>query len=92
VVITKAREARQRLKQAERKLKFFISWWTWLSGEDGGGGEVATRLIVAIRTELEVVHTKRVAELAAVEADRQAYERVWNGPTPPKARTLIQEM
>lgn len=88
-----AREARQRLKRAEKKLLFFVSWWTWLSSDDGDGGEVATRLLAAARTEIEAVHAKRIAELSAVEADRLAYERAWNGPTPPRSgRPLIQEL
>eukprot|EP00038_Savillea_parva_P018306 m.23010 g.23010 ORF g.23010 m.23010 type:complete len:502 (+) comp4047_c0_seq2:93-1598(+) len=93
VVVNQAREARQRLKRAEKKLVFFVAWWMWLSGkDDADDGQLATRLLSAVSTEVEAVHTARVGELAAVESDRQAYQQAWNGPRPPQERSLIQEL
>jgi len=92
IVMPNAREARQRLKRAERKLHFFVSWWTWLAAEEGDGHPVATRLLDAIRVETAAVRAKRDAELAAVQADKQAYEKAWNGPTPRRGGSMIEEL
>lgn len=100
VLVPKAKEARKRLKLAERKLWFFLSWWGWLSGRgsgSGGGeeddeGSVALKLLVAVRVEIGHVHAERMNELNEVEKDRRAYEAAWSGPTPPRERPLIEEL
>ena len=97
VLVPKAKEARKRLKLAERKLWFFLSWWGWLSGHGDGKGEddegsVAPKLLAAVRVEIGHVHTVRMKALNEVETDRRAYETAWSGPTPPRERPLIEEL